>query len=229
MLNTELMMDYLSALAHNNDRVWYQEHKKERQEAEGEFLSLVSALMPPLSALEPTILDYAPKSLTFKQVRDTRFGNNKLPYNPSFRAHIGPQGKLPIPVGFYLMLQPGKSFLGGGLFTDMFQQATAKIRDHIAANPDEWEAIITRPGFSRRFTVEGISLKNVPKGYDPDHPQARWLKHKSWYLEYKVPDELILDADGFCERAVDVFTAMAPFNRFLNRALEGFEMPKRPG
>ncbi|MFR2648086.1 MAG: DUF2461 family protein, partial [Blautia coccoides] len=60
------------------------------------------------------------------------------------------------------------------------------------------------------------------------HPQAEYLKYKSWYLEYPVSDELIRSADDFLDLAEDVFTKMQPFNRFLNTALEGFQMPRKP-
>jgi hypothetical protein len=70
-------------------------------------------------------------------------------------------------------------------------------------------------------------LKNVPAGYDREHPQAEFLKLKSWYLEYSVMDDVVADGDLFLAEAVRLFQAMKPFNDFLNRALEGFEMPSR--
>ena len=36
-----------------------------------------------------------------------------------------------------------KSFLGSGLFADVFKDATKMIRDYITANPEEWNEIIT--------------------------------------------------------------------------------------
>jgi hypothetical protein len=45
-------------------------------------------------------------------------------------------------------------------------------------------------------------------------------------LEYSVTDEQILDEE-FISFATEIFVAMQPFNAFLNRALEKFEMPKR--
>ena len=69
-------------------------------------------------------------------------------------------GKLPIPVGYYLMLKPGgQSFLGGGLFADMFKDATRMVRDYISEHGDEWESVITTPSFQEYFSVSGMSLK----------------------------------------------------------------------
>lgn len=226
-MNPNLMMDYLAALGEHNDREWFHAHKAEYQAATKEFEALVERLMLELRAGDPAIPLRTPKELTFKLMRDTRFSADKSPYNPSFRAHIGPQGKLPIPVGYYLMLQPGgRTFLGGGLFADMFKDATTMIRDAIAAHGTQWQGILEAPDFAGRFTVGGTALKKVPQGYDPAHPQGEWLKHKSWYLEVPVADETVL-GDGFVDYAVETFLAMKPFNDFLNQALAGFRMPER--
>ena len=169
-----------------------------------------------------------PYTTLFRSVRDTRFSHDKSPYNPAFRAHISSMGKLPIPVGYYLMLKPGgQSFLGGGLFADMFKDATRMVRDYISAHGEEWEQIITAPSFQEHFTVGGSALKNVPAGYEKDHPQAEYLKNKSWYLEYPIQDETLADGELFLSRAADIFRLMKPFNDYLNRALAGFKMPER--
>lgn len=44
----------------------------------------------------------------------------------------------------------------------------------------EMGAVITEPAFAECFTVGGTALKKVPQGYDPNHPQAEYLKNKSW-------------------------------------------------
>ncbi len=125
------------------------------------------------------------------------------------------------------MIKPdNQSFLGGGLFADMFKDATRMIRDYISENPDEWSRIINSDAFKECFTVEGTSLKNVPKGYDAEHPQAEFLKFKSWYVEYPISDEILLSSE-FVDIAVDKFVKMKSFNDYLNKALADFKMPVR--
>ena len=209
-MNMELILNYLSELSRNNNREWYHAHKEEYQQANAEFESLIQELILRIGENDSSILGNIPKKLTFKLVRDTRFSRDKSPYNPCFRAHISSKGKLPVPVGYYIMIRPGdQSFLGGGLFADMFKDATRMVR------------------FKSYFAVKGTALKNVPAGYDEDHLQAKYLKNKSWYLEYFIKDEELLDGEQFLDRAVDVFRKMKPFNDYLNKALEGFEMPQR--
>ncbi len=227
-MNTQMILDYLTELSANNNREWYHAHKAEYHAANGQFEELLQALILQIGEFDGSILGRAPRELTFKLVRDTRFSHDKSPYNPAFRAHISSMGKLPIPVGYYLMLKPGgQSFLGGGLFADMFKDATRMVRDYISEHGSEWEAIIAAPSFQERFTVGGSALKNVPAGYERDHPQAEYLKYKSWYLEYPIQDKDLVDSNLFLTKAADIFRLMKPFNDYLNSALAGFKMPAR--
>ena len=181
-----------------------------------------------IGKFDRSILPGEAKELTFKLVRDTRFSHDKSPYNPAFQAHIGLGGKLPVPVGYYLMIKPGgQSFFGGGLFAASFKDATSMIRNHIAANGGEWESILHDPEFQKEFSVRGTALKNVPAGYDREHPQAEFLKFKSWYLEYTVSDDMAADGKWLLSEAVRLFQIMKPFNDFLNQALKDFQMPAR--
>lgn len=227
-MDTQLILNYLWELSKNNNREWYHAHKEEYKEANAQFEELVQAFILEIGKFDSSILHNNPKDLTFKLVRDTRFSHDKSPYNPAFRAHISSGGKLPVPVGYYIMLKPGgQSFLGGGLFADIFKDATAMIRDYITKNSEEWDRIIHEPEFRKFFTVQGTALKNVPGGYDKEHPQAEYLKMKSWYLEYPIADEELQEGDKLFSKAVKIFETMKPFNDYLNQALAGFKMPER--
>ena len=95
------------------------------------------------------------------------------------------------------------------------------MRDYIAAHGEEWEAVIRDESFSSLFEVKGTALKNVPAGYDREHPQAQYLKNKSWYVEYPLADEALADADRFISETVEVCRIIKPFNEFINKALAG--------
>jgi len=222
------ILEYLTDLSQNNNREWYHANKKRLQEANTEFERFIGNLIMAIGEFDDSVVHNVPKNLTFKMVRDTRFSYDKSPYNPTFRAHISSAGKLPIPVGYYIAIAPeNRSFLGGGLFASMFKDATAMVRDYIAANGNEFNAIISEKAFAEHFVVKGEALKKVPKEYDSESPQAEYLKNKSWYLEYHVSDELISDTDEFVKQAAQIFRIMKPFNDYLNAALKEFKMPAR--
>lgn len=109
----------------------------------------------------------------------------------------------------------------------MFSNAAFMVREYIAANPDEWNEIISAAEFQKYFTVKGTALKNVHAGFDKEHPQARYLKYNSWYLEYYMADGDVCGGEGFLRKSLEVFKAMKPFNDYLNCALKDFTMPTR--
>ena len=125
---------------------------------------------------------------------------------------------------------------GSGIFLSQLRRRHSEIRassDHLklygllSEHGGEWEGIITAPSFQEYFTVNGSALKNVPAGYEKEHPQAEYLKYKSWYLEYPIQDEELADGELFLSKASDAFRRMKPFNDYLNRALAGFQMAER--
>lgn len=227
MSNPAVILSYLSDLELHNNREWYHAHKMQYQEANVEFIDMLQQLILEIGITDSSVINNDPRDLTFKLVRDTRFSHDKSPYNPAFRAHISSKGKLPIPVGYYIKIQPGnRSFLGGGLFAGMFKDATNMVRDGIAEHGADWQKIIDEKSFSEIFSVKGECLKSVPRGYDRLHPQAEYLKNKSWYLEYPVSDDQF-QQESFIKFAANIFIRMKPFNTFLNNALTDFVMLKR--
>lgn len=222
------ILDYLLDLECNNNREWYHANKQQYKEANEEFEHLIQELILRIGETDSSILHLNPKELTFKLIRDTRYSNDKSPYNPTFRAHISSMGKLPIPVGYFISIKPkDRSFIGGGLFAPMFKDATTMIRVHIVQNGEEFQKIINHKAFTNIFSIKGEALKSVPHGYDTEHPHAEFLKNKSWYLEYSIPDALLCDTDRFFKEVIDKFVLMQPFNNFLNKALKNFKMPQR--
>ena len=228
-MNDHIIMDFLRELEQNNNRTWMQEHKAYQKEAAARFERLLQDIIGELVPYDPSIAQLNAKALVFRQNRDTRFSSDKSPYNPSFRAHISSAGRAPVPVGYYIHISPGNSFLGGGLFASMFKDATEMIRAYIVKHGQEFEDIINAPQFREHFTLSGEKLKNVPRGYDPEFPQSAYLKHKSWYIEQPVADGALNDLAAFTNTAVESFLRMRPFNRYINTALAGFTMPERPG
>jgi uncharacterized protein (TIGR02453 family) len=226
-MNTKVIYDFLMELSQNNTFDWMKNNKKAYEQARNEFELLLAEIINGIYSFDKTIKNMLPKDLMFKLNRDTRYSHDKSPYNPSFRAHIAKDGKLPIPVGYFVSIRPQKIFLGGGLFASMFSDATKNIRDYFVKNTNEFIKIIETEAFKDNFAVDGEKLKNVPKEYDKSHKLAEYLKNKSWYIEYKVKDAIFLKSEEFIKTSVEMFKNMKPFNDYLNKALKDFRIPER--
>lgn len=94
-----LMLDFLADLRENNSLDWMHAHKKRKKEAQNAFLELVQGCIADLAETEPCLAALDAKDLAFRINRDTRFSDDKSPYNPTFRAHISPAGACRCPWG----------------------------------------------------------------------------------------------------------------------------------
>ncbi len=149
----------------------------------------------------------------FRIHRDIRFAKDKSPYKTNVGAHFphlraGRDAHAP---GFYLHLEPGRSFGGGGLWHPD-AAALKKIRDEIVGRSKEWKAL------RGRLDVEGESLKRVPAGYDPAYPSAADLKLKDFYSMEEFSERDVCSRD-FITRYAEVCRRTSPLMEFLTKAL----------
>jgi uncharacterized protein (TIGR02453 family) len=219
------VLTFLQDLEENNSLEWMKCHKEQYLEAKNEFIKFIQDLMCSISVFDSSVADLRAEDLIFRLNKDTRFSKDKTPYNASFRAHISTAGRTPIPAGYYISIKLSSSFLGGGLFATQFPQATTMVRDYIIKHPKEFQSIISSKDFTANFTLEGDKLKNIPRGYDKEHPLREYLKHKSWDIEYCITDQKLIEND--ITFITQKFQLMKPLNDYLNKALHGFSMPER--
>ena len=123
--------------------------------------------------------------------------------------------------GYYFHLEPGNSFIGGGIWMPMPAE-TQKIRQEIDYCYDEFKKIIHSKKFSGIYAgldrEDEIRLTNVPKGYTKDNPAAEFLKLKSWVAMSSLTDTALTSKD-LLKQSVEAFSAIQPLIDFLNRAV----------
>jgi uncharacterized protein (TIGR02453 family) len=137
----------------------------------------------------------AKKSL-FRIYRDTRFSKDKSPYKTNFGASLG-MGKGSQKAGYYLHIEPGKSFLAGGIY--MPESSVLKeIRKEISAFGEEFLAIVEKDEFRNYFRGLSVEdkLKKVPQGFEKDDKMAEFLKLKHYIVTHPVSDEQLLNENA---------------------------------
>ena len=210
---------FLKNLEKNNNKTWFDANRKEYEAAKSDFLLTVEQLLEAISKFDPSISHLTAKECVFRINRDVRFSKDKSPYKTNFGASISKGGKKIGDAGYYFHADPGKSFVGGGIYMPM-PPDLAKIRQEIDYNFDEWEKIIKGKNFKRYFPegIEGIEiLSRPPKGYAEDNLAIEFLKMKCFIVSRVVSDEE-LQAKNFVKEAAKTFEAMKPLVDFLNRA-----------
>lgn len=213
-------LQFLSELQQNNHKPWFDEHRQEYETAKANFLELVSVLIPTIGKFDEPIGDLLPKDCTFRINRDVRFSKNKDPYKTNLAAYFNRGGKKEQAAGYYLHIEPGKSFAAGGMYGPMPPQLAA-IRQEIDYNFADWKKIVESKKFLQAFPqgVEGMeTLVRPPKGYDESNPAIKYLKMKSFIVSQPISDEQ-LSSKTITKTISGIFEKIHPMIAFLNQAV----------
>jgi len=212
---------FLSQLKKNNRRDWFQTNKpRYEQDVRDPLLGFITDFGPRLSKISSHfVADPRPAGGSmFRIYRDTRFSKDKTPYKTMAAAQFRHQdGKDVHAPGFYLHLEPGNVFVGTGIYHPDNRTLT-KIRDAIVDHPDRWRRIITSRAFKENWALGGDSLKNPPRGYDPEHPFIEDLKRKDFVTMTELSEEDACAPD-FLNRFSKACRQTSPFVEFLTHAV----------
>ena len=208
-------LQFLRNLEKNNNREWFNENKTLYQEAQQDVISFVEKLIEEMADFDEEMGKLEAKKSVFRIYRDTRFSKDKTPYKTNFGAGLG-MGKGNKISGYYLHIEPGKSFLAGGVYKPE-PSVLKTIRQEISAFGDEFLEILERDEFRNYFRGLSVEdkLKKVPQGFEKDDKMAEFLKLKHYIVTHPVSDEQLLNENAAKEFA-KIYKAMKPLNDFLN-------------
>ena len=212
----------LRELAKNNERAWF-DANRERYEAavKRPFLRLIADLQPGLAKISPHFVadPRGNGGSLFRIHRDTRFSKDKTPY----KTHAGAKffhersRQAPAPV-FYLHVEPGACFLGGGWWHPEPEQQR-RIRQFILDNPEGWRKAVHGAAFRKRFALGGDALARPPRGIPADHPLVGDLKRKDFVASMPMADADLCSAT-LLKTVLTGFTGIAPLVDYLCAAVE---------
>jgi uncharacterized protein (TIGR02453 family) len=206
------VLSFLNELDHNNNRDWFVANKKRFDEVQNTVKDLTESIKNGLNKV-----DVLESAKVFRIYRDVRFSADKTPYKNNFGIGFTREGKFRRG-GFYLHIQPGESFIGGG-FWQPEPHDLKRIRDEFASDPESIKPIISDPTFKKYFKViEGEALSRPPKGFDASLPGIELVKKKNYLLTRKVDNQLVL-SPNFDKEVVATFTAMLPFFTYMTEIL----------
>jgi uncharacterized protein (TIGR02453 family) len=221
MLQTSTLK-FLKDLKKNNNKPWFDEHRKQYEAAKLDFENFIQSVLDKHCKNDVDLKGLTAKKCIFRINRDVRFAKDKSPYKTNLGASMDKGGKKSGLAGYYFHLEPGKSFLGGGLWQPE-PDKLKKVRQEIDYGFDEFKKIISSKKFKtvygELYTGDGIQLSKVPQGFEKENPAAEYLKFKSWLVINDIKDTDLTSKD-LISKTIDAFCVMQPFVKFLNRPLE---------
>ncbi|KAI8227261.1 hypothetical protein K4K55_008081 [Colletotrichum sp. SAR 10_96] len=218
---------FLKDLKANNVRSWLKSHDGEYRRALKDWQSFVETITEKITEVDFTIPELPVKDLIFRIHRDIRFSKNPTPYKPHFSAAWSRTGKKGPYACYYIHLEPGSCFVGGGLWCPEAQHLQA-LRASIDERPRRWRRVLNDERFKRTFLPKvkkageeaailafadvnkGNALKKKPMNYSADHRDIELLKLRNFTISKKVDDQIFTQEDAQ-EKVCEVITAMEPF------------------
>ncbi len=215
------LFDFLSQLARNNNRQWFNEHRAQYDEVRNKWLDELGRLIAAMSQWEPSFASLTPRQAAFRIYRDTRFSLDKSPYKVFFSASFPADKHLGTRAAYYLQMdiREGESGFYGGVWCPD-TAVLNKLRHAIVDNIEEWEEILADKDLQKYYPGWlGNSLKTIPKGWDRNHPQAEYLRLKDIGKFNGVDNSFFLQPD-WPEQAALRFKILKPFIDFLNYSID---------
>jgi uncharacterized protein (TIGR02453 family) len=213
---------FLKDLKKNNNKPWFDDHRSQYEAAKENFATFVQTLIDKHSQKDPTLKEQTAKGSMFRINRDVRFSKDKRPYKSNFGASLNRGGKKSVYAGYYFHLEPGESFVGGGLWIPQPVEIK-KVRQEIDYCFKEFKSIVNNKKFKTTYGElykgEDVSLSRVPQGFEKDNPAGDFLKLKSWLAMQSIKDSDLTDGT-LVKKVTAAFEALQPMITFLNRALD---------
>jgi uncharacterized protein (TIGR02453 family) len=211
------LFKFLSDLAKNNNREWFNANKGRYEELVKEpFLDFISDAGPRLKKISSHVVaDPRPVGGSlFRIHRDVRFAKDKSPYKTNIGAHFRHSaGKEVAAPSFYLHVAPGESFIAGGMYQPD-SAALAKIRTRIVERPAEWKKVLT----AEIKLSDNYRLSRPPRGFDANHQFIEDVKLKSFISSVMLTEKEVTDP-RFMSRFIDTCRSVNPLMKFLAAAV----------
>jgi len=151
--------------------------------------------------------------------KDVRFSKDKTPYKVNRGASFMREGEARRG-SYFLNIEPGKSFIGGGFFgpnpADLL-----RIRKEFEMDDSEIREIMKNPDFSKVFGTEFVpysQVKTAPKGFSKEHPAIDLIKNKSFFFQHFYTDKEVL-SEKFSEKIITHYQLLRPYFDLMSDVL----------
>ncbi|RXM52575.1 MULTISPECIES: DUF2461 domain-containing protein [unclassified Chryseobacterium] len=204
--------EFLKQLEKNNNRDWFAQHKSEYDLIVKEnkvFFNKIYSELQEYDKLKGIHI--------FRIYRDVRFSKDKTPYKTDFGVGYS-RSKPMLRGGYYIQLEPGNSFVGGG-FWGPDAKDLLRIRKEFEISTKEIEKITSDETFVKYFgELKGDSVKTAPRGFDKNHQAIDLIRKKQFVVMRKFTDKEVL-SDNFQKEVLQTLLAMRPFFDYMSEVL----------
>lgn len=203
---------FLKNLEKNNNREWFLANKVAYEAALRNMKLFKDVVVQNLNKK-----DMIEDGRVFRIYRDVRFSKDKAPYKNNFGIHFT-RATQERRGGYYLHIEPGKSFVGGGFWAPE-PDDLKRIREEFAFDDKPIRKITSNKTFIKYFgSLQGEELKTAPSGFEREHPSIDLIRKKQFIVGRNFTDKEVLDKN-FLKEVIQTFEAMRPFFDYMSEVL----------
>lgn len=209
-------LQFLKALAKNNNRDWFAENKEVYLAAQANMHNFIDELLVAMRSHDEIDTPSGKKSL-YRIYNDVRFSKDKTPYSKYFGFRMGRATKYRRG-GYYAHIEPGNSFLACGFFAPN-PDDLKRIRQDIDYNYKIWNKILNAKKLQNLgITLTGRGVETAPRGYSINHPAIELLRMKQFILIKYFTDKEVLSPD-FIKTISQHYQATRPWLDHMSEVL----------
>jgi uncharacterized protein (TIGR02453 family) len=209
-------LKFLTDIAENNNRDWFQTNKQFYLDAQQNMHSFIDSLILEINKHDQLENISAKKSL-HRIYSDMRFSKDKLPYHAKFDFGLKRFSKQRRG-GYYMNIKPSNSYLACGFFAPN-PADLKKIRLDISENYPQWNTLLQSETIQSNFgDLKGNTVLTTPRGFQKDHEAIELIRHKQFYLRHDFTDQEVLSA-GFLAKANSIYQSVRPFFDYMSEVL----------
>ncbi|KAK3947208.1 hypothetical protein QBC32DRAFT_271219 [Pseudoneurospora amorphoporcata] len=159
-------LHFLADLRRNNKRSWLKLHDAEYRRSLSDWESYAMSLTDSIVSVDETIPELPFRDINFRIYRDIRFSKDPTPYKPHYSASWSRTGRKGPYACYYVHLEPGKCFVGGGLWHPD-GPALGRLRSSIDERRERWRRVLMARDFGEMFLNlggKGVKGKVGQKG-----------------------------------------------------------------
>jgi len=211
-------LQFLKGLSENNSKAWFDEHRAEYEKyVKAPFKSFVEEMMVRIRQYESE-LNMNPRDCMFRINRDVRFSKNKNPYNVHVSTLFTTANRKSEIPGFYVHFSHDKAHAGGGGW-ELSRESLQKVRQEIAAFPDELNQLQNEPAFKKLYgEIKGEKNKVIPKEFKETFAVQPLVANKQFYYMADLPADVVLK-DDLAEYIMEYYHAGANVNQFIKSVI----------
>lgn len=217
---TPKSFDLLDGLADNNEKAWYDEHRKDFESyLRKPFAHMLELVTDGLAETDLPLIGSA--KTMFRQNRDIRFSKDKSPYSTHVSGVLSPSGTKSEKEGvLYVHLDRSGGMIACG-FYKLKAGELAPIRDSILEEPEGFAQVLQDLDDAGLSLSAEDTLSSMPRGYEDydQHDYADYLKLKSFIAQTPLPKSAWLEGD-MVDRLVQYAKGCASLLEFGRAATE---------